>query len=72
VISSALPAHRITATPFAQYTRLSRVLDFVCTYRCQRHNHRATVEQVANGRIRFAACCEELLDAIDSGLSTKK
>ncbi|HSP33658.1 MAG TPA: hypothetical protein VLU46_05020 [Thermoanaerobaculia bacterium] len=68
MISSLLPVHRVTSTPHARLTALSRLLDFVCAFECQRHSRRVTVEQVVAGRIRYAACCDELLDAIDTAL----
>ncbi len=63
-----LPFHRVTSTPRARLTSLSQLLDLVCAFRCVRHDHRATVEQVGNGHIRYAACCEDLLDLIEDSL----
>lgn len=62
------PLRRTTTTQLARLTALSEVLDFVCGFRCRRHNQRALVQQVMNGRIAYAACCDDLLDAIDESL----
>ena len=72
MISSVLPVHRVTATAHAQYLSLSRLLDFVCAFRCERHNRRATVEQFSSGRISLAACCQELLDVIEGALQSAR
>ena len=71
MISTALPVHRITSTPQVRFTALSRLLDYFCSFRCARHNHRVTVETVVNGRICLAACCDDLLDAIERGLKAR-
>lgn len=68
MISTVLPVHRVTTAPHVRLSALSRLLDFVCAFECRRHSRRVTVEQVVNGRIRYAACCDELLDAIDTAL----
>lgn len=64
-----LPFHRVTSTSRARLTSLSQLLDLVCAFRCVRHDHRATVEHVSDGRIGYAACCEDLLDLVERSLT---
>ncbi len=69
MLSVMLPFHRVTSTPRARLSSLSQLLDLVCAFRCVRHDHRATVEHVSDGRIGYAACCEDLLDLVERSLT---
>ncbi len=64
----ARPFRRVTTTPQIRLVAVTQLLDFVCSFRCSAHNHPAAIQQVMNGRITYAACCEDLIDLIERSL----
>ena len=62
------PFHRLTTSPHIRLIAVTHLLDFVCALRCIQHNRRASVDQVMDGRISYAACCNDLLDQIERAL----
>jgi hypothetical protein len=59
---------RVTRTPKIRLRTVTQLLAIVCSVRCIRHRHRASVQEVTNGRIKYAACCEDLLDRVEGML----
>lgn len=64
----ARPFRRVTTTPHVRLMALTQLLQFVSSFTCSAHNHHASVQEVMNGRITYAACCEDLVDLIERAL----
>ena len=62
------PFRRLTSSSRIRLGSVAQLLDVVCTFRCSAHSSRAIIEHVTNGRIAYAACCQELLDVIEGAL----
>ena len=60
------PFRRLTSSSRIRLVAVAQLLDVVCAYRCTAHSSRAIIQHVTNGRIAYAACCQELLDMIEN------
>ena len=64
----ARPFRRVTTTPRVRRMALTQLLEFVSSFTCRAHNHHAAVQEVLDGQITYAACCEDLIDLIERAL----
>ena len=68
-LAASRPFQRVTSTPAARLTQIARLLTFVSGFRCAEHRHRASVQQVVDGRVTFVACCQDMLDLVERELA---
>ena len=63
-----LPFRRLTSSPRIGLASVAQLLSAVCALECHEHKKRPIVQQVVNGRIAYATCCQEHLDTIEKSL----
>jgi hypothetical protein len=69
-LAASRPFQRVMTTPAARLTEISRLLTFVSGFRCAEHRHRASVQQIVDGRVTYVACCQDMLDLVERELES--